>query len=377
MLLHKLDIVRPGKDNGEGVILRYVTRQGTEIYCMGVPLSYSSDDDWGLGPTWCYLIKSDQNILIDTGQFDKFDSLESMLDEAGCPVRDIDHLIVTHGHEDHDGNVPEVLEPSGAELWAHFAFDSMVSYHPDITDGAAHPDFPGSCRCCLLPSEFNNRCLGYHKKRSRIRTDHHARDGSATPDKDLRFILTPGHSPDSLCAVFQDEVMFGGDTLLATITPHPSLMIEYFANGRILPGDYGKNNEAYGLMAYINSLDKIRKQYPDVGLLLPAHRLLEKGSINYLRPAERAREIIAFHRERCGNILGILGARVLGLDEISVELFEPRLRKGWGRYLSQREVMSHLELLAVCGDVAWVEPDKFTARSTGSSGYLEFFAKYI
>ena len=80
-----------------------------------------------------------------------------------------------------------------------------------------------------------------------------------------------------------------------------------------------------------------------------------------------------------GNTVAIVsdGTRVLGLDEISADLFEPSLRKGFGRRLAQREVMSHLELLAVCGDVAWVEPEKFTSRATGSSGYLEFFAKYI
>jgi hypothetical protein len=68
---------------------------------------------------------------------------------------------------------------------------------------------------------------------------------------------------------------------------------------------------------------------------------------------------------------------VLTLDEIAEELFEPRLRKGWGKFLSQREVMSHLELMAICGDIEWVEKDKFTSRVTGSSAYKEYFSRYI
>jgi hypothetical protein len=111
-------------------------------------------------------------------------------------------------------------------------------------------------------------------------------------------------------------------------------------------------------------------------LLLPGHRLFEKGKPNYLQPSERAAEILGFHIERCGNILRILAGRVLDLEEIAIELFDPRLRRGFGKYLSQREVMSHLELLAVQGDVEWVDGSRFTSRITGSEKYKEFFYQF-
>ena len=179
-----------------------------------------------------------------------------------------------------------------------------------------------------------------------------------------------------MCSVFEDEVVFGGDTLLATITPHPSLMLEYYCNRRILPTGYGEDHEAYGLIAYIRSLDKLQKQCRDTELLLPGHRLFEKGQPNYLRPAERAAEILRFHAGRCGNILRILDGRVLDLEQISIELFDPRLRRGFGKYLSQREVMSHLELLAVHGDIEWVDGSQFTSRATGSEKYKDFFQQF-
>jgi len=75
--------------------------------------------------------------------------------------------------------------------------------------------------------------------------------------------------------------------------------------------------------------------------------------------------------------LRILNGRVLDLDQISIELFDPRLRKGFGKYLSQREVMSHLELMAVHGDIAWVDGPRFTSRSTGSENYKDFFRELI
>jgi hypothetical protein len=154
-------------------------------------------------------------------------------------------------------------------------------------------------------------------------------------------------------------------------------MLEYYCNKRILPDSYGSDNGAYGLIAYIRSLDKLQKQCPGTELLLPGHRLYEKGKPNYLKPAERAAEILRFHIERCGNILRILDGRVLDLDEISVELFEPRLRKGFGKYLSQREVMSHLELLAINGDIAWADSPPFASRSTGTENYKDFFQQFI
>ncbi len=376
--MQKFEILKQGKTGGEGVIMKYRTRRGTDIYCLGAPLFYESGGDWSLGPSWCYVVTGEKTTLIDTGQFDKFDMLTDLLGQAGFDVKDIKRVIISHGHEDHDGNLLEMIEASGAELWAHFAFENMAAYHEDIHDGAAHPEFPGSCRTCLLPDQFNNHCRPYHRRRSRVKATLAIKGEDASPDSRFRFLLTPGHSPDSLCSIFEDEVVFSGDTLLASITPHPSLMLEYYCNRRILPEGYGDDNSAYGLISYIRSLDKLQKQCADTELLLPGHRLYERGEPHYLKPAERAAEILRFHVERCGNILRILDGRVLDLDQISIELFEPRLRKGFGKYLSHREVMSHLELLALHGDIAWAGGGpEFKSRATGNDNYKKFFQQFV
>jgi hypothetical protein len=54
--LNKFEIIKEGKPGGEGVIMKYRTRRGTDIFCLGAPLFYDSGGDWSLGPSWCYLV---------------------------------------------------------------------------------------------------------------------------------------------------------------------------------------------------------------------------------------------------------------------------------------------------------------------------------
>lgn len=373
--MSKFKFISRGKNNGIDVILSYKTECGTDILCLGVPVSYESQDDWGLGPTWCYVVMKDPVTLVDTGQWGKYGVLISMLEKAGVNLKDIKRVIVTHGHEDHDGNLPEVIEASGAEVWGHFAYESMTSYHPGIDNGAMYPGFPGSCRTCMMPDKFNRACIPYHQKRSRLKQSHKIGKNGTLAGRDYSFILTPGHSPDSVCTVFENEVVFSGDTVLPTITPHPSLVLEYYVQKHILPEEYQSGSSPYGLMAYIGSLRELERQCADTTILLPGHRLFEKGEINQLKPSERAAVIIDFHEERCNNIMNILDNKVLSLEEISIDLFPPGLRKGYGRYLSQREVTSHLELLAMHGDIEWVDGHSFKSRRTGSENYKKYFER--
>jgi glyoxylase-like metal-dependent hydrolase (beta-lactamase superfamily II) len=365
------DVIVKGKDNGEGMVIHYKTSKGTDIFGLAIPNIYENAS-WDLGPTWCYLILGKKTTLIDTGRFGNFEVFESLLKSIGKGFSDIDRIIITHSHEDHDGNIAEIIAVTQAELWAHTIYLQMISYHPDVKDGAPHPELPGSCRLCPMPETFYRSCLPYHQKRSSLKVDLTINDGQRLPDEDLSFLFTPGHSPDSICVVLEDEVIFTGDTVLPDITSHPSLVYAFEINRGVLPEGYRRSNDVYGLMNYIKSLSKVaRLNSQPLKAMFPAHRLFYNGKFNLLDSSERAKEIIRFHIDRCRDILRIIDNKPTEIADIVVQHFPPSRLAGFGRVLAENEVRAHIEIMEACGDICWTDESKELIKRTVTSNYLK------
>jgi glyoxylase-like metal-dependent hydrolase (beta-lactamase superfamily II) len=346
---------------------------------LGIPNIYS-DTNWDLGPTWCYLVVGQKITLIDTGRFGNYDFFKSLFQSIDMDISDIDRIVITHSHEDHDGNLPEILSLAKAELWAHQIYQEMISYHPAVDhDGVEHPELPGSCRLCTMPQEYIDRCIPYHQKRSLLKIDRPIEDNSALIEDDLVFVHTPGHTPDSICIVLEGEAIFTGDTLLPDITPHPSLADAFKFNCRILPENYRSKNKVYGLMNYIDSLNRIASlTYQPIQTTLPAHRLFYNNRFNLIhKSSDRAKEIIRFHRDRCSSLLEIIGNRPTGIEEVTTKHFPPALLKGMGKIMGQREILAHIEILENYGDVCRAFGNKDLIQSTGSNMFLSIFESYL
>lgn len=372
-------IVVAGKDNGEDMIVRYQTSKGTEVYGLAIP-NVHVDAEWDLGPTWCYLVIGHKTVLIDTGRFGNFDILKSQLKAIERSLADIDAIIVTHGHEDHDGNLPEILPATDAQLWAHQIYQKMILYHTDIDDGAPHPEFPGSCRSCMMPANYvQKNCVPYHHKRSSLTVGCALDDDDTLPVDNLSFIFTPGHSPDSICIILDDEVIFTGDTILPGITPHPSQAASFKANRLILPEKHRHENQVYGLMNYIKSLATIASLDDNrFSATLPAHRLFYGGQFNLIHSTrDRAREIIQFHIDRCRAVLDIISSESKQLDEIAKEHFTPKQLAGFGSLMAQNELMAHIEIMEDCGDARWVGEESNLLQHTGSYNCLDAIGVYL
>lgn len=369
-------IVLPGKENGEGMVVHYCTARGTDVFGMGVPNIYSNTD-WDLGPTWCYLVLGPKTTLIDTGRRGNVEVLENLLKSVGKKPSDIDRIVITHSHEDHDGNLADLLPVSHAELWAHQIYRQMIAYHPHVQDGARHPDLPGSCRMCFMPEIVRQQCLPYHQRRSTLKLDFAIQDGQTMSDDGLRFLFTPGHSPDSVCAVLDDEVIFTGDTVLPDITSHPSSVSFFRANRLVLPEEYRAGNQVYGLLNYIKSLARIASIPPNPLPAFPAHRLFYNGHFNLISDvAQRARDIIQFHIDRCHAILDIIGDSTASLEGIATHHFPASLLQGMGKTMAISEIMAHLELLQDCGDVQLSGEKNATGKRTGSDNYRSIIGAY-
>jgi len=208
------------------------------------------------GPgTNSYLIGTgSQRILLDPGQGEEryLAVLESALERCGCTG--IQEIVVTHAHHDHMGGVASVLERFG-------------------TLGVSKKPWPGT-------DEKYGVAIRAIDDGAVIRTE------GAT----LRAIHTPGHSPDHLCFMIDEErALVSGDNVLGVGTA-------------VIPLDTGD------LLDYMGSLERVLAEAPH--RIYPAHGpLVEEG-------VAKIREYIDHRNDREREILAVLGREPIAVMEI-------------------------------------------------------------
>ncbi|MBW2269164.1 MAG: beta-lactamase-like protein 2 [Deltaproteobacteria bacterium] len=182
-----------------------------------------------------------ERVLLDTGEGrpEYLPVLAQALERAGG-VR-IQEIVVSHGHPDHLGGAPSVIEEHGALRVSKCPWPAMDDRHAlDLTpigDGA------------LVETE------------------------GAT----LRAVHTPGHAEDHLCFVLEEErAIFSGDNVLGVGTT-------------VIPPEGGD------LLDYMSSLERLLAEAP--GSIYPAHGpKIEDGT-------GKIREYIAHRLEREAQIV--------------------------------------------------------------------------
>jgi len=203
-----------------------------------------------------------------------------------------------------------------------------------------------SCLLLALPHAYGiqSKLSFVPEKCSHVNVDVFIAEQGGYEPEGWRFIHTPGHTPDSICILLDEEVLFTGDHLLPDITPHPSRSAYFKDEQRVLPLHYGRVNRIFGLMNYVRSLNKLMTLPSEgVKVTFPGHRLFFKGQFNLiLDMRRRASDIIRFHVRRCHDILKIMNSRKYNTSHISVVYFEPSLLKGvGGKFLAENEIFSH------------------------------------
>ena len=124
--------------------------------------------------------------------------------------KDVQYILLTHGHFDHFCGAKLVKEKTGAKVVIHK--DDEIMLH-DVTK-----------------NEFQINCVGYQFPE--IDADILTEDGTELMlgNTKITVMHTPGHSMGGVCYLFmEDKVMFSGDTLFKLCAGRADL---YGGNGR-------------------------------------------------------------------------------------------------------------------------------------------------
>jgi len=366
MALDEIKILRPGDKYGNNAIVKMSFTDGREILGLATKNLYSGD--WDFGPTWNYVILADKPFLVDTGRRGMGHDLMQMMEYAGIKPSDLDFVVLSHGHEDHDGGLFALNQAAGLKIVAHETYRPLTAFSRDQAPSERVRNFPASCWHCPMPESFSEQhCRAYHNERNGLKvTSIGGDDHDLAPG--VSVLHVPGHSPDSIVVQLEDEVMLTGDTVLPEITPHPSRE-QFFENTQcMLPAQYADANQLYGLRVFIRSVKRLRRiadRFPNL-TVLPGHRFSSNGKLNLMDLGPRCDELVQHHVQRCSDILELIGSDPKTPEEIAHEYFEPDLLRGFGMYLAISELLSHCELLELSGDIVWTDGK---VVSTGNRGF--------
>jgi len=345
------EIIHHGDENGNGMIVRLELLSGREIVGFATKNVYGGA--WDVGPTWNYLINGDSLTLVDSGRRGMGKPLVDMLGAANFKADDVANVILTHGHEDHDGGLYELMSRVKVSAYAHQVYCMLNRVDPTKAPTTDKAEMPAACWHCPMPKSFAEKyCPDYHHDRRRLTVlPLGARQHPF--DSGIQFFHVPGHSPDSLAILVDDDALLIGDTILPDITPHPTREHTFELTKGMLLAEYRAPQQLYGLRAYMRSLQFVKglAARQDDLVVLPGHRLFFKGDWHKLHLAERIEELFAHHRQRCSDILDLLKTGPLSAEDIARRYFEPRLLEGFGMNMAVNEILSHCELMAMSGDL--------------------------
>lgn len=360
-------VLNKGDSSGNDMLLRFQFPSGLEIF--GLPTKNHYGGHWDLGPTWNYLVLADKPFLVDSGRFGQTEDILGMMEAVGFNPKDLEFILLSHGHEDHDGGAAALAERTGAVIRAHPVYDRLIRIRPESCPDGARPEFPAKCWNCFMPEEFISRnCLGYHRANHEMKVEIIEEDpGEILPG--VMVYSSPGHSPDCLVTVIGREAVIAGDAILPEITPWPTTLKQFERLAGVL-SDW-EPELIYGLGAFIRSLHRLRGLGDEIGpaALLPAHRLYYRDVWNDLDLMTRVDELLEHHLNRCRDVLGALGDGPSTPKDLALRIFPEHLLKGPGKRMATYEVLSHLELMAAVGDVVPVDGDRFEAA--GGRGFEE------
>jgi glyoxylase-like metal-dependent hydrolase (beta-lactamase superfamily II) len=310
------------------------------IYRMPLPLPVPT-----LSHINTYLVKGDKgHLLIDTGwnTAESFDSLKEQLAELGVSGGEISQIVVTHAHPDHYGQAGKLKKLFGATLYFHHLEKDFIEtryVHMDellqelgrwLQRNGVPQERLAELRQASLP-------LLKFVTPTMPETTLYGGETITCGDFSLNVLPTPGHAPGHICLYEPDKkILFSGDHILPTITPHVGLHPQSGPNPL---GDY------------LDSLERLKTL--EVEIVLPGH---EQPFTEF---KERIEGITLHHRLRNAEILAAINSKAKTAFELSTEITWLHDVNGvgwdklgsWDRRMAILETLAHLEAMRAKGEL--------------------------
>jgi len=319
---------------------------GDGIHRIPVPVA-----DLPVGDTQVYALESPRGVmLVDVGWNDdnSWAALQAGLAAAGLSVTDVEGVVVTHFHPDHVGLTGRIREASGCWVGMHEAdfghLEVMVSDRDRRAEEAALLRLAGAPEAEVdAVFAFDGTPPG----RPEVLPDRKLAADEIIPlaGRSLRTVFTPGHTAGHACFLIEDHgVLFSGDHVLATTTPHVG-EFDFPLPKRDALGEYLESLRAVSGLPVRRTLPAHRQEIDDLGA--------------------RAAALIAHHDRRLDDLYDSFG------DE-ELTMWEATSRMTWyrpwdetpthGKRMALSEGSAHVRQLIERGRVRRIpgtEPARF------------------
>lgn len=305
----------------------------------------------GLGHVNCYVLEDDRGLsLVDPGLADgvSHDVLSARLAEVGLDVRRVHSVVLTHSHFDHYGGIArlhaldtvrpvEVIGFRGFGAGWRRAYDDIVDNEDSAALAERSPAGIAEVAAKLVrrtpwgrmtdpfPTELLVQWSAGIDVVDVLRPPDITRevdDGDmiALGGHDWAALHTPGHADDHLC-LWNEElgVLFSGDHVLPTITPHIS----------------GLSDHDDPLHVFFESLERI-EALDGATTVLPAH------GDPFVDASGRSRSIREHHEGRLKRLRDI-GVEI-GRQPVEAYMKLLFRERSWGN-MAASETYAHLEWL--------------------------------
>ncbi|AXH34511.1 MBL fold metallo-hydrolase [Humibacter sp. BT305] len=244
--------------------------------------------------------------LVDTGwdSPDNLDRVERHLAERGWRLSDLSSIVVTHLHSDHLGMAAALRERTGAPVLLSRAeqasIDALVGSAPTWVERARERAGGWGVPADRVPELLEVAERAAHV--TPFRADALVDDGDTLPipGRSLRAVVTPGHTPGSLCLVDDLDDLDGSGGSGGSGGPGgPGGPGVVFTGDHVLPTVYsglglGGSSPRNALTAMLDSLSRIA-QY-DALDVLPGHEYRFRGL------ADRCARIARHHLRRSEEV---------------------------------------------------------------------------